>query len=475
MAGIFGISESAIYRPEGSLPARRGQTIPQYTSEDFKNSDGFRLVKPYIDDPYIREIEAYKSKVRVYESGIYWEFPDVPFRAIDNYYLKDPGIQSAVNTYVNDIIGSGFYFTSDDQAVVDFLNEWNIDSNFENKLKICIGDAVRLGCSLAEIVRSGTYFDIVPVDMRTIVAVKRDKLGNVEHYIQQTQTSTFTNLEPKNFIKFSNIDVGRRAWPIGIFHSLVVPFFEFEGESWCLADVMSLTRQDYARIIHKMAAPRVWHIYENANEEKLKAQALRDKTMKAGERGYANQEFKILYEQLDGNTRFVQQLEFLSNQFENGLQAPTAKLMTAAGISNATYASADAAREMFEKHILSNQRKWKMQVEQQILKILLSLNNYDLAKSKTQFNWGMPDPPEVDVNQILALVGAGVMQIPEAREILKNYARLPLSAEYTESPQPEEEDEDSKQERIKKQQRTKSAEQLKAEFYIEAKKKLREI
>lgn len=420
-----------VYKPTGALPRKAvKQVVPQYQPTDFSVSDSFKLYKPILK-------EAKQSEVQVYESGVYWEFPDVPFRSIYEYYKKDPGIQSSVNSYREQIIGSGFYFTSDDQKVLDFLNEWSTEIDFEQKLRICVSDSLMLGCSLGEIVKSAGYIDIVPVDMRSIVAVQRDKFGAIEHYIQQTLQQTFNKLEPKNFIKFSNIEVGRMAWPIGIFHSLVVPFFEFEGEPWSLADVDALMRQDYARIIHKMAAPRSWHVYENANEEKLKEQALKDKTMKPGERGYTDSKFEIMQEGIDKTAAFKDYIEFLTNAKENGMQAPTAKLMTATGISNATYASADAAREMFEKHILGFQRKWQAQIEQQIIKPLLAANGMDMAKSKARFNWGMQDPPEVEVETILALVGAGIMSIPEAREVLKDYARLPLKAEYTQQAQDE--------------------------------------
>jgi hypothetical protein len=426
---IFGHGD--IYRPDGSLPAKpRATPAPEALARAIKQPDSFKLMRQEIIANFKAQ-EALKSQVNVYESGVYWEFPDVPFRSIYEYYKRDPGIQSAVNSRRKKIIGSGFYFTADDGKVVDFLSDWKTDNNIEQKLNVIIGDAVLLGTGLGEILHSGQYFDIVPVDMRTIVAVKRDQFGNIQHYIQQTLRQTYVDLDPNNFIRFAYNDVGRQAWPLGICHSLVVPFFEFEGEPWSMADGIALMRQDYLRIIHKQAAPRIWHIYENAGEEALKQQALKDKEMKPGERGYTDAPFTIQQEQVDGTARFREYIEFVTNAFENGLEAPTAKIMTAAGISNATYASAEAAEEMYDQDILMDQRKWKMQIEQQMLKPLLAANGMDLVVSKAELNWGLPDPPNIDINQILSLVTAGIVQRAEAREILKNYARVPLSEQET--------------------------------------------
>lgn len=412
------------------LPKQTAIVPQSYHPGDFSNSNDFKILKPNL-----KEAGA-QSDVPVWESGVYWEFPDVPFRAIYEYYKRDPGIQSAVNAYKNEIIGPGFYITANDENVQKFIEDWNTRTGFESKLSILLGDTLMLGISLAEIIQNGQDMNIVPVDMRSIVATQRDEFGNVVNYKQQTLRRTFKNLDPKEFIRFTHIEVGRQAWPIGIFHSLVVPFFEFEGEPWSLADVDALMRQDYARIIHKMAAPRVWHIYENASEEQLKQQAQRDKQMKAGERGYVRSKFEIMQEQLDSTGRFKDYIDFLTNAKENGLQAPTAKLMTATGISNATYASAESAGDMFSKSLEGIKRQWEEQIEQQIYKPLLEANGFDLVKSGLEFHWGMPDKVDVDVNQIISLVTAGIMTIEEARQAVKQM-NLPLSDEKIDPQKPE--------------------------------------
>jgi len=423
-----------------TLPKRKTAIpVTEFTPQDFSFSENFKLYKPQLK-------EAAASAVQVYESGITWEFPSVPHRSIYEYYLKDPGIQSAVNAYRNEIIGPGFYVTAEDDSVVEFVKEWNTKHNFESKLSILLGDTLMLGLALAEVIQDKD-FDIVPTDMRSIIACRRDKFGKIEFYIQQTMNQTYKDLPADQFLRFSHIDVGRMAWPIGIFHSLVIPFFEFENEPWSLADVDALMRQDYARIIHKMAAPRVWHVYENAGEEKLKDQMARDKLMKPGERGYVNAKFEIMQEQLDTSGRFKDYIEVLTNAKENALQAPTAKLMTATGISNATYASAESGREMFSRSLEGIKRRWEEQIEQQIYKPLLELNGFDIAKTKLEFHWGVPDKTEITLDQVISLVGSGIIDRDEAREAIRQM-NFPLADKV-------------QQEKKRKPMTAKSLEQLK--------------
>lgn len=413
------------------LTNRLGITTPQlpprkeYTPGDFHAESGYKLYKPDLK-------EAVKSDVQVFEAGKYWEFPDVPFRSIYTYYKRDPGIQSAVNAYKNEILGPGFYVTSNNDAVTEFVEEWNRNTNFEQKLTILLTDTLMLGIALAEKLKSGSDFDVVPVDMRTIVAARRDEYGHVTAYKQQTMVQQFVDLDPGDFIRFEMNPVGRQAWPIGIFHAMIMPFFEFEGEPWSLADGASLMRQDALRLIHNLSFPRVWHIYENASEEKLKAQKERDKATKAGERSYVNSKFEIMQETVDASPRFADKVDFITNAIENALQAPTAKIMTAAGISNATYASAESAREMFSKTLEGIKRQWEEQIEQQIYKPLLELNGFDFASSKLEFHWGVPDKAEIDIQQIVSLVASGIMTIDEAREAVKQM-NLPINDEQTDA------------------------------------------
>ena len=386
---------------------------------DLRNTSSFKIITEQptkVPEPTTATLEA----------GFFWEIPDVPFRNIYSYIKKDPGLQSAWNTYRNYIIGAGFHVTSEDDRAKQVIEEWQKQVKFETKLFNIIGDRLALGVSLVEPLKNGNdLFDISIVDMRTIVAAQRDKFGKTTHYVHQSNVAQQKLLEAKNYWEFRLIDVGRQAWPIGLFHSLITPFMIYENQDWSRSDAISFITAMIISIYQKMGAPRVWHKYENTSEEFLKSQALRDKDMKPGERGYTNKAFEILREDFDTQTRFREGLEWISNQYENGIQAPTAKIMTAAGLSNATYASAKAAEEMFGQSLEGLKRKMKVEIEELIYKPLLAQNGIDITESKTEFNWGLQDQPEIDINSIISLKNSGIISDEEARKIASDMG-IPL-------------------------------------------------
>lgn len=381
----------------------------------------------YIKEEVPKPVE---TPIDVLNAGFWWETPDVPFSTLYNYYKKDPGIQSAVNTYRNYIMGNGFYITANDERAKEIVEQWNRDTDFEKTLFVIAGDRIILGNCLVELVKFGDSFKLIPVDMRTIIAAQRDRSGVIADYIQQTAFKGQIRLPAKNFLHFKFNDIGRFAWSLGIFHSLAMPFFEYEGANWSLAEGIMQMREDNLRIIHKMASPKQVFTFPNVSEEWLKGFKERFKGMKAGESLFENQDFGFKELSITGQARFREYIEFLSNAYENGLQAPTAKIMTAAGISNATYASAQAAQEMFVSSLEGTKRKWKEEIEDLVYKPLLESESFDVTRTELEINWGLPDEPEIDLEQILAFRQTGDITQEEVRLILKNMG-LPLQEEPT--------------------------------------------
>ena len=116
--------------------------------------------------------------------------------------------------------------------------------------------------------------------------------------------------------------------------------------------------------------------------------------------------------------------------------APTAKIMTAAGISNATYASAEAAREMFEKIIEADRRKIKKEVEIHIYTPLLKLYDFDLKETNTQFNWGLQENPKLELSDIFTAINTKVITTKEARKMLSELGWQIDSEEMPAEPNP---------------------------------------
>ena len=385
----------------------------------------------------IYEQSLANSKAQVYEAGRYWEYPTIPFRTDFNYYLKDPGVFSAVNTRQMEIMGNGFHITSDVPDVVEIIDTWNNKQDFEEKLMLQTKDKLITGNAITEVLSDGNRFDLNSVDMRTIIAMQRDEYGKIEYYVNQTQKLGQGQIEPEGLIHTKLSEVGRQAWGISAFESNAVPFFEFEGQQWSMIDAMGQMRSDFIRIIHKYASPKDVYVFENEDEEVLRDEFMKHKKLKFGESRFTNKMFEHKELTINGTARFRDYIDFLSNSNENGLQAPTSKIMTAAGISNATYASAEAAREMFEKIIEADRRKIKKEVEIHIYTPLLKLYDFDLKETNTQFNWGLQENPKLELSDIFTAINTKVITTKEARKMLSELGWQIDSEEIPAEPNPE--------------------------------------
>jgi len=340
--------------------------------------------------------------------------PAVSFSKLYEYYKMDQGVQAAVNTFRDNILGQGFYITSDDANAQKIIEQWNEKADFENKLWDIVGDMLITGNSLVEKVTGGNTIDVVPVDMKTITKAIRDDYGKVTQFIQQIDGKD-NKLDPKNFIHFKLFNVAKEAFGIGLFHSLAVPYHKFEIYQRSLLDDILQLRADYANIVHKRSSPRSVVTYENADEAEILLEIQKHKNMKQGETMFTNKKFE--YQELDAgvDARFMPYAEFLEVSYEIGQQTPSAKLTTSAGF---TEASAKVAKELLEDRITAIQRKLAKIIEKNIYSPILAANNIDIQKVNLKLQWGLPDQPEVTLAQVRFLYEMGLLSWEEARVVI---------------------------------------------------------
>ena len=330
-----------------------------------------------------------------------------------------------------------FHITSDDEDVVDIIEKWNHKQDFEEKLMLITKDKLITGNSIFEVLTDGNRLDLDAVDMRTIIAMQRDEFGAVQYYINQTQKLGQGKITPEGLTHVKLSEIGRQAWGISAFESNAVPFFEFEGQQWSMIDAMGQMRSDFIRIIHKYASPKDVYVFDGEDEKVLQDEFLKHMKLKFGESIFTNKNFDHKELTINGSARFREYIDFLSNSHENGLMAPTAKIMTAAGISNATYASAEAAREMFEKIIEADRRKSKKEVETHIYTPLLKMYDIDFKETNTQFNWGLQENPKLELSDIFTAINTKVITTKEARKMLSELGWQIDSEEIPVQPNPE--------------------------------------
>jgi len=80
--------------------------------------------------------------------------------------------------------------------------------------------------------------------------------------------------------------------------------------------------------------------------------------------------------------------------------------------------SARAALEAAERKVMAMQRFIKRIVERQVFAPMLRDAGFDPVEAKVRLNWGQPEIPELNVEDILKAVEIGVINIEEARNIL---------------------------------------------------------
>jgi len=76
-----------------------------------------------------------------------------------------------------------------------------------------------------------------------------------------------------------------------------------------------------------------------------------------------------------------------------GGQTPISKLLTTLGF---TEASANAAIEVAERHVMSLQRFTKRIVEREVFVPVIQQAGLEPKKADCRLNWGMPEKPDVE-------------------------------------------------------------------------------
>ncbi len=287
------------------------------------------------------------------------EFPQPTFLQLYNYYLSDPTIHNAVNTFRDRMVGSGFYVTGDDQNAVGIINDFVKGVDFDILLYDIVGDMLITGISLVEMLTPDNLQDLEMVQMSTILKIQRDKFGNYTNIVQLVE-GIYNNLNPTNFIQFRLFDVGRNAFPVGLFYSLAVPQL-IDGEVRpSVLDSLARIRDAMVRIFDNYASPRDMYVFENASEQFLQDQAVKIRNMKKGESFVTNKKFDHMEITIDPRSRFDNYIEFFKMQVELGIQSGIIKLQSA---HDYTYASATAVQELLDMRAAGMQKRLARTIE----------------------------------------------------------------------------------------------------------------
>jgi len=343
------------------------------------------------------------------------ERPTITFAKLWNYYLEDPTVQNAVNTFRDQIVGSGFYVTANNSRAVNIINDFCNGIDFDNILYDIVGEMLVCGNSFGEMLTPINLQDLERVQITTVKKIVRDQFGNPTAIIQEID-GVERKLEPKNFIHFKLFDIARKPFGIGLFHALAVPQL-IDGENRpSILESIAKMRDSMLRIFDNYASPKDLYVFEGASEEFLQDQAAKIRGMKKGESFLTNKKFDHHELTIDPRSRFDKYVEFLQTQLELGSQTPAAKLQTTTGY---TEASARAVIELVERRIIGIQRRLKRTIEKEIFDRVLIREGLNVERANLELHWGQPEIPEFNIQDLFRAREIGIISNEEARNILQ--------------------------------------------------------
>ncbi len=176
-------------------------------------------------------------------------------------------------------------------------------------------------------------------------------------------------------------------------------------------------------IFEKYAGPDELWVFAGASDEKLpEYQRLIKSKPKAGARFVYNKaDSDIKTVTVDPRARYEAYVDHILNQVYLGGQTPIPKLLTTPGF---TEASANAAIEVAERHVMALQRFIKRIVEREIFSPVMRQAGLDPEKADCRLNWGMPETPQIELEDLVRLAeisantGVQYVRPDEVREML---------------------------------------------------------
>ncbi len=358
----------------------------------------------------------------------YGETPAVAFEDLIGIYLRDYAAKAAVDFLADQAVGAGFYTTVNPhyvqaekaKAVVDEFNE---QVNLDGLLQVGVREVVATGNSFWEKITPDRLENLKILPLTSIEKVLRDPLGQVRGY-KQTATYGGKTLAPESIIHFCWNPINGEPFGTGVLRSLAERLTVNGETRESLISVKARLEKVMPEIFEKYAGPDELWIFEGVSDDKLaEYQRLIKGKPKAGARFVYNKPADIKTMQVDPRARFEGYIDHIINQFYLGLQTPLPKLFTTPGF---TEASARAALELAERKVMALQRFLARTVEKEIFVPVVSPARLLPEKAKVRLIWGLPETPEVSVQDMLKAAELGIIRVEEVRKNLMKIAKWEL-------------------------------------------------
>jgi len=383
-----------------------------------------------------------ESKPLTSEDGQFWGVvPDVPYAKLFESYISNGGYKAAIDNMAAQIVGSGFYFTSDkhDQAALKPAYDWAERVAFVEWLQYLNIEILAAGWSLLTPPDGNTWANIdympdymvqltsvkqidVTRDPITKMVVKRELVQDFGNNIPQTKT------DMKDLLEFKWGGINRRYYGVGILHPLHKTRVDIDGRTVpALADMQATWENDMVRFMHNKVPRFLWNF--NIGDKDYKEKVL-DGIFKGGKlqadsdilTNWTKEKVDFRALSIADKADFKPIVDYLTNMSFLALQSPLPKLFTTTGF---TEASARAALEVAAAYRYVMQSFEKRTINQKILKyVAIGLGLKDLKLEFGQLKRFMPTSE--DAHRMAQLGG---LTMREYRENMKRTAGIWLETE----------------------------------------------
>ncbi|UVF62244.1 portal protein [Nitrososphaeria virus YSH_1032793] len=353
--------------------------------ESVEKKNFFQKVRDYVNPDnsvaYLCEADSSESS-GVNDSKDYdgWTLPVVPFKKCQEYYLTVGKVQNTVESFINQVINRDWYFDAEETSESDMkkLKDWETKYHLSSLFENIVRDWLQCGNSI--IGKS----DYLPVQIETIIGLKRDSSGTVSAF-GQARGDKIIPLQADKYFHSKYISLSRGAWGISLYNSLMTTFTDIDGKQ--STPQLSLYRQsiqDNSKIHHRMGSPKsIWFfdVPDSIMKNHIKPLV---KRMKHGDRLLLNKKPEMISETVDGKTRFTEATQQLSDEIETGLQSSSSRLIT----QPSAMADAGEAGEQDDERVKGIMEKLRRFMDEVIIPHVLGKS---IEQCKVSFKWGTKD------------------------------------------------------------------------------------
>ncbi|MEM4462573.1 MAG: hypothetical protein QW695_06900, partial [Candidatus Bathyarchaeia archaeon] len=162
---------------------------------------------------------------------------------LERYYREDPIAHAAIDTYVELIVGVGYYTVADDTRAKEVVDRFAERIDMDNLLRESVRSMLIYGDAFIEKIYQGRCLTDLKLLPSKTMRVKRNEYGEVEAYIQEAKGRRI-EFKPEEIIHLKYNPVGTSAYGLSLLHPVL--------------DLLKAKRKaidDMAKILSRYAAP----------------------------------------------------------------------------------------------------------------------------------------------------------------------------------------------------------------------------